>query len=177
MIQIRERDLDAQELSRFTSAAIEIARPAGALVLVNDRVDVALATGADGVHLRASSLAAREVRRIAEACGRAGLLVGVSTHSVREAAEASNGGDFVIAGPVFETHSKMEFGPPLGLRKFSKIVRASAVPVLGIGGVNLNNFRSVLECGAAGIAGIGLFSTPGSVAENVEMILRLTPGL
>lgn len=172
LVQIRERDLEAVELSRLVIAAIEIARPDGALVLVNDRLDVALATGADGVHLRSTSLSPATARRIATDCGRGDLLIGTSTHSIAEVIASSADTDFVVFGPVFETASKLEFGPPLGLSKLAVAVRATYLPVIAIGGINLQNFQSVLDCGAAGIAGIGLFTDRSAVATNVKELLR-----
>src|SRR5262245_6359351 len=96
LIQIREKDMSARALAAFTRAAIELARPHGARVLVNDRLDVAMAAGADGVHLRASSIPAREVRAVATKKGLDDFLIGVSTHSVAEAKSAEDGGaDFI----------------------------------------------------------------------------------
>lgn len=169
LVQVRERDLSAAELYRFVEHVIEIAHPAGALVLVNDRVDVAMAAGADGVHLRASSLRSNVVR------GRFGddLLIGVSVHSVDEVKQNEDA-DFLVLGPVFETQSKLKFGRPLGLDVLKHGVGAATVPLLGIGGINLGNFRSVLDTGTAGIAAIGLFTNAETAAENVRTLLSVS---
>ncbi|MBO0727168.1 MAG: thiamine phosphate synthase, partial [Blastocatellia bacterium] len=112
LIQIREKDMSAKELGVFTRAAIDRARPHGARVLLNDRLDVAMAAGADGVHLRASSIPAREVRAAAAQRGLNDFLIGVSTHSIVEARMAEEGGaDFIVCGPVYDTPSKRSFGP------------------------------------------------------------------
>jgi len=149
--------------------AIAVARPYGARVLVNDRLDVALAAGADGVHLRVNSLPAGEVRRVVS---KKDFLIGVSTHSLAEIQTAESGGaDFVVYGPVYDTASKREYGAPLGTQNLARVCKAASIPVLAIGGVNLGNFREVLQCGAAGIAAIGLFTNPGEIEQNVREIL------
>jgi thiamine-phosphate pyrophosphorylase len=173
LIQIREKDMSAKALGAFTRAAIERARPHGARVLVNDRFDVAIAAGADGVHLRASSIPAREVRAVAAKKGLDDFLIGVSTHSVAEAKLAEEGGaDFVVCGPVYDTPSKRIFGPPLGLDVFAEIRDAVEMPVLAIGGINLSNYREALRRGAAGVAAIGLFTDLDSLEQIVRSILN-----
>jgi len=169
LIQIREKDMSAKALAAFTRSAVELARPHGARVLVNDRLDVAMAAGADGVHLRASSIPAREVRAVATKKGLDDFLIGASTHSVAEAKMAEEGGaDFIVCGPVYDTPSKKAFGPPLGLDVFAEILDAVETPVLAIGGINLSNYREPLRRGAAGVAAIGLFAD----VENLEQTIR-----
>jgi thiamine-phosphate pyrophosphorylase len=170
LVQVRERDLGARDLAAFVRAAVAAARPGR--VLVNDRLDVALAAGADGVHLRATSLPAAEARAVASRLGRPDFLIGVSTHALDEAREAEAGGaDFVVAGPVFETPSKLPYGPPLGPDRFAEVCRAVRIPVLAIGGINLENFREPLSRGAAGVAAIGMLSDPRAVARTVRELL------
>jgi len=173
LIQIREKDMSAKALAAFTRAAIELARPHGARVLVNDRLDVALAAGADGAHLRVSSIPASEVRAVAAKKSLDDFLIGVSTHSIAEArlAEESRA-DFIVCGPVYDTPSKMEFGSPLGLDVFAEIRDAVKIPVLAIGGINLSNYREPLRRGAAGLAAIGLFADVESVEQNILSILN-----
>jgi thiamine-phosphate pyrophosphorylase len=169
LIQIREKDMGAMALAAFTRAAVERARPHGARVLVNDRLDVAMAARADGVHLRASSIPAHEARAAAAKKGLDDFLIGVSTHSVAEAKSAEEGGaDFIICGPVYDTPSKRAFGPPLGIECFAEIRNAVEIPVLAIGGINLSNYREPLLRGAAGVAAIGLFTD----LENLEQTIR-----
>jgi thiamine-phosphate pyrophosphorylase len=173
LIQIRETDMSAKALAAFSRAAIERARPHGARVLVNDRLDVAMAVGADGVHLRVSSIPAREVRAVAAQRGLDDFLIGVSTHSIAEAKMAEEGGaDFIVCGPVYDTPSKREFGPPLGLDVFAEIRDAVKIPVLAIGGINLSNYREPLRRGAAGIAAIGLFTDLDNIEQNIRSILN-----
>jgi thiamine-phosphate pyrophosphorylase len=165
--------MSAKALGAFTRAAIERARPHGARVLVNDRLDVAMAAGADGVHLRASSIPAREVRAVAAKKGLDDFLIGVSTHSIAEARLAEEGGaDFIVCGPVYDTPSKRAFGPPLGLDVFAEIRGAVNIPALAIGGINLSNYHELLLRGAAGVAAIGLFADVGNLEQIVRSILN-----
>ena len=175
LIQIREKDMNAKALGAFTRAAVELARPRGARVLVNDRLDVAMSAGADGVHLRASSIPAREVRAAAAQRGLKDFLIGVSTHSIAEARLAEEGGaDFIVCGPVYDTPSKREYGAPLGLDAFAEIRSAAQIPVLALGGITLSNYREPLRRGAAGVAAIGLFTDLDNIEQNIRSILNAT---
>lgn len=149
---VRERDLDAHELVDLTMAIVQLTRGTKTRVLVNDRVDVALASGADGVHLRSDSIAPTMIRRMTPE----GFLVGRSVHGVEEAA-AATGVDYLIAGTIWASASKPEGHRLLGLDGFSAIVRAVRVPVLAIGGVTIDHVGEVAAAGGAGIAAIGLF--------------------
>src|SRR5262245_18407843 len=173
LVQIREKDMSAKALAAFTRAAVERARPHGARVLVNDRLDVAIAAGADGVHLRVSSIPAREVRAGAAKKGLDDFLIGVSTHSIAEARLAEEGGaNFIVCAPVYDTPSKRAFGPPLGLDVFAEIRGAVKIPVLAIGGINLSNYHEPLRRGAAGVAAIGLFADVDSLEQTIRSILN-----
>jgi thiamine-phosphate diphosphorylase len=152
LIQIRERDLPAAELAALVRDAVGAARGSATRILVNDRLDVALACGADGVHLRADSVAAREVRRIAPA----GFLITQAIHSADEARRAVDV-DYIVAGTVFATASKPDADRWLGIDGLRAVVNASPAPVLAIGGVTPDRIREILRTGAAGIAAIGLF--------------------
>jgi thiamine-phosphate pyrophosphorylase len=165
MVQIRERDLSARELLSVADAATAAAGPASnTIMLINDRADVAASAGA-GVHLTTRSMTAAVVRR---AFGPS-MLIGVSTHSLEEAEEAEQkGANFVVFGPVFETESKMVYGPPVGTEALREVVARVSIPVLALGGINLSNFREPLDCGAAGIAGISLFAK----AEDLSALVR-----
>jgi len=160
IVQIREKSLPARELYEFTARAVEITRGSKTRLLVNDRVDIALAAGADGVHLTARSLPAAIVRNI---CGPE-FLIGVSTHSLAEARAAQAGGaDFVVFGPIFDTESKRAFGEPQGLDKLRELTsELGGFPVLAIGGITRENFAACVDVGASGIAGISLFEHLGN---------------
>ncbi len=167
LIQIREKDLSARELAEFARAAIAVARPHGTRVIINDRADVALAVGADGVHLRVSSLSVEDVRSIVPP----GFLIGVSTHSLAEAQTAQAGGaNFITCGPVYETPSKREYGEPLGLTAFRAIAEAVTIPTYALGGINVENFREPLQHGAAGIAAISLFQSAERLADIISAV-------
>lgn len=180
LIQIRERDLEARDLIAFVRAAISLARPHQSKVLVNDRLDVALAADADGVHLRSSSMNAFDARSVARLGPQRDFLIGASVHSLEESRSAiDHGADFLVCGPVFETASKRQYGAPLGVDKLAEISAESRIPVLGIGGINCENAHQVLTQGAAGIAGISLFTELRLIPEKVSTILslELTPSI
>lgn len=163
-------------LGEFTRAAIERARPHSSRVLVNDRFDVAMSVGADGVHLRASSIPPHEARDEAVRKGLDDFLIGVSTHSIAEARLAEDGGaDFIVCGPVYDTPSKRSFGAPLGLELFAEICGAVKIPALALGGINLSNYHEPLRRGASGIAAIGLFADADKLEQNIQTISRSQP--
>lgn len=168
LIQLREKKLSARSLYQLTLQAAQITRGSATRLLVNDRADIACAAGADGVHLTAQSLDAGAVRR---AFGR-DFLIGVSTHSTAEAHHARAGGaDFAVFGPVFDTPSKRDYGPPLGTRGLAETARAVApFPLLALGGVTLENASDVLRSGAQGVAAIRLFNDAAELGEVVRVI-------
>jgi thiamine-phosphate pyrophosphorylase len=176
LIQIRERDLDDRALVALVREAIARVEGTGALVLVNDRLDIALAAGADGVHLRSDSPPARRVREIA-----ASLVIGRSVHAVAEALDeapastsatvAAGRCDYLIAGTVFPTPSKPE-GHLLGVAGLRDLCAAVALPVLAVGGMSVQRSFDVARVGAAGIAAIRLFADPATVEETVTRVRR-----
>jgi thiamine-phosphate pyrophosphorylase len=168
LFQIREKSLPARALYELTSRAVEITQGSKTRLLVNDRADIARASRADGVHLTARSLPAQVVREIYGP----EFLIGVSTHSLREAEEARKGGaDFVVFGPVFETESKREFGEPQGLDKLREVTRAFAdFSVLAIGGITLENVAECFAAGAHGVAAIRLLNDAETMASTVNTI-------
>jgi thiamine-phosphate pyrophosphorylase len=149
-VQIREKDTSAREL-------IDLVRSAVALrvkVLVNTRVDVAIAAGAAGVHLPAGSITGSEWRAITPA----GFLIGVSCHSLDDVLRAEReGADYVVFGPVFTPLSKTSDLAPRGLDELRLVSRAVKIPVLALGGITKGNAAACMEAGASGVAGISLF--------------------
>jgi thiamine-phosphate pyrophosphorylase len=156
LFQIREKLLHARVLYELVARAAEITHGSRTRLLVNDRSDITLAAGADGVHLTTQSLPVDVVRNI---CG-SEFLIGVSTHSLEEARTARAGGaDFVVFGPVFETESKRAFGEPQGLDKLAEVARElGEFPVVAIGGITLENVDGCFQAGARGIAAIRLLN-------------------
>lgn len=156
LIQIREKRLSARVLFDLTEGAVRIVNGSTTRVLINDRADIAAGAGASGVHLTTQSLDPAIIRR---SFGD-GLLIGVSTHSLDEARRAHEGtADFIVFGPIFQTLSKAQFGPPVGLPELSEATRELAgFPVLALGGVSEDNADRCFKAGASGIAGISMFS-------------------
>ena len=148
-VQIREKHLSAHLLFKLAAAAANITSNTGTKLLVNGRADIALAAGADGVHLPANSLSPRTVR----AAFPNDFVIGVSTHSL-EAAESAKkqNADLVTYGPVFSSPGK---GPPKGISCLASVCeRLGSFPVIALGGIDKNNFQDVLDAGAAGFAAI-----------------------
>jgi thiamine-phosphate pyrophosphorylase len=166
-IQIREKDLEGRALARLVRRAAETTRGSGAKILVNDRLDVAVAAGAAGIHLGEASLPVETVAEWRRAASRSGFQIGVSCHSVEAARAAERGGaDYIIFGPVYPTPSKASFGPPQGISGLHEVCAAVRIPVLAIGGLTLENADSCIEAGAAGVAAIRLFQeTPNAAAR------------
>lgn len=151
-VQIREKDLNDRDLLDLTLKARSILPPPSVL-LVNGRLDVALAAGADGCHLPADGVPLAALRQ------RFGPepLLGLSTHHVEEVAQAArDGADYVTFGPVYFTPSKAHYGPPRGIDELARATQAG-IPVYALGGVTLSRFDELVAAGAAGVAGIRLF--------------------
>jgi thiamine-phosphate pyrophosphorylase len=157
LIQVRERDLEALALAEIVTGVLHGVRGTETRVVVNDRLDIALACGADGVHLRSDSIPAQAARALAPA----GFLVGRSVHGTDEAVRSAAHVDYLIAGTVFATASKPDGRRLIGPDGLRAIVAAVSVPVLAIGGVTADRVETIAECGAAGVAAIGLFSDAG----------------
>jgi thiamine-phosphate pyrophosphorylase len=156
-VQLREKDLDDRDLYDLARLARTVLPPPTRL-LVNGRLDVALAAGADGVHLPADGVPVRALRA---RFGRE-VLIGRSTHTLEEVERARDeGADYVTFGPVFATPGK---GPPVGLEALARAATAG-VPVLALGGVTLERLEDLAAAGAAGVAAIRLFQSPGNLTE------------
>jgi thiamine-phosphate pyrophosphorylase len=166
LLQIRERDLEASELVSLAADVMRVAHGTTTRVIVNDRLDVALAAGADGVHLRADSVPASAARSIAPA----GFLIGRSVHRLDEAVRVARDVDYLIAGTVFSTPSKPDGAPLLGVDGLSSIVAAVRVPLLAIGGISIERIGQIAEAGAAGVAAVGMF-----IGHRGETSCRATP--
>ena len=158
LIQIREPELPDRVLLEVVSRCVDLARGTGSVIIVNDRLDVALGAGAGGAHLRTHSVPARVASRHAPA----GFLLGRSVHGAAEAARVADSGslDYLVLGTVFSSRSKPGV-PPCGVGMLGAVAHAVDLPVLAVGGVTVDRAVEVFRAGAAGVAAIGLFARPG----------------
>jgi thiamine-phosphate pyrophosphorylase len=153
VIQLREKECGCRDLSRIGRTLCEITRKTGTLFIVNDRLDVALACGADGVHLGQDDIRVGVARQIAPP----GFIIGVSVGTVDEAVMAEQAGaDYLALSPVFSTASKNNAGTGRGLGVLREIRRNVSVPVIAIGGINRDNVCDVIAAGADGVAVISV---------------------
>lgn len=166
-LQLREKDLPPDELYRLALDLKSLAERYGASLLINDRIDVAMAVGADGVHLGEHSLPTSAARRI---LGNKAI-IGRSTHRVEDTLQAATeGADFVTFSPIYFTPSKAPYGEPQGVDALRCACAASPLPVLALGGIRQDRIREVRSAGAAGIALISALlqaSDPASAARSL----------
>jgi thiamine-phosphate pyrophosphorylase len=168
-IQLRAKTDTAREMVELARALREATHAAGALLIVNDRVDVALAAGADGAHVGDDDLPVPAARRIVPP----GFLLGRSTETPQQAVQArEDGADYVGVGPVYETASKDDAGNPVGLARVAAVVRAAGIPAVGIGGIDAANAAEVVRAGAVGVAVIRAVMQAHDPAEAVRELLR-----
>jgi len=184
-VQIREKDLPARELASLTRQALRIAakysvnRSSPIRVLLNDRLDVAIAERADGIHLGEKSLPVGETRTLIKSAvlkqtiGEL-FMIGASCHSI-EAAQAAerDGANYIFFGPIFATPSKERFGAPQGVDCLAQICHVISIPVLAIGGITLENANSCIAAGATGIAAIRLFQNATDPAGSMRPLHRM----
>lgn len=169
-VQLREKTLPAGQVFKMANKLRAIAEDFGACLFINERVDIALCVGAEGVHLGQSGIPVSAARKIASK----NLLIAVSTHSVQEALEAeTNGADFITYGPVYQTPSKMKYGAPVGLDSLREAKSNVAIPLLGIGGINLDNAKDVISAGADGIAMIRGILSEKNIDYTVKKYLSI----
>jgi thiamine-phosphate pyrophosphorylase len=167
VFQLREKDLEARELAALAERLLRFITPAGGLLLINDRVDVALAVGANGAHLSQRGLPPAAARSLLGPT----RLLGVSCHSLAEANEAEQGGaDFIVLGPIFYTPSKTLYGPPVGLDMLREVRPRIRIPIFAIGGITAANRAEVLAAGADGIAVISAVMAAPDVSAAVRAL-------
>ena len=187
-VQIREKDLPASELSSLAKHTLQVAaRSSGksqpaTRAFLNDRLDVAIAEHAAGVHLGEKSIPVAEAKRLLalrfpKPARAASFLVGVSCHSLLAALNAEHSGaDYIFFGPVFSTPSKEKFGPPQGLQPLVEVCRSLSIPVLAIGGITLDNAESCFLAGASGIAAIRLFQDSRDPSSTIQQLRQRITG-
>jgi thiamine-phosphate pyrophosphorylase len=146
-VQLREKNLPGRELYQQAQRLRQVTRETGTRLLINDRADIALACGADGIHCPENGLPPDTAKQLLP-----GGLVGASAHSLEAAIRAQlSGADFVLFGPVFETPAKKKFGPPQGLGALAAVVKQVSLPVFAIGGISPDNAFLCIRNGAAGV--------------------------
>lgn len=161
-VQYRHKAADMESLCKEARALRKICRDIA--LLINDRVDVALSVGADGVHLGQGDLSCRAARKL---LGR-GKIIGVTVRAVEQAIEAVNAGaDYVAVGPVFKTGTKTDAGKPVGTELIRKIRKTVSLPLVAIGGIKLDNAREVLDAGADAICAISPVVTKANVKAEI----------
>lgn len=167
VVQLRDKARSPAELVGIGRAIARLTRQAGAVFIVNDRLDVAIACGADGVHLGQDDLRVDTARQLAPP----GFIIGVSVSTVDEAVRAGReGADYLAVSPVFSTASKDDAGPGHGLERLREIRRAVDLPLVAIGGINRQNVRDVIAAGADGIAVISaVVASPDITAAAREL--------
>jgi len=167
-VQLREKDLATLDLYRLAEKLLARTRAAGAALLINDRVDVALALDADGVHLTRRSLPPAEARTLLGPS----KLVGISCHSLPDLLEAVAGGvDFVVLGPIFETPSKRPYGPPLGSGALREARALTTLPLVAIGGITPAQVPEVAAAGADGVAVVSaVMAAPDPAAAAADLL-------
>ena len=167
-IQLREKGLDSGEMYRLAETLLAMTRRTGAALLINDRADVAMALGADGVHLTRKSLPPRDVRSLVGSR----MLIGISCHGLEDVREAVDGGvDFVVLGPIYATRSKAPYGPPLAPGILREARRICPLPILAIGGIKTARVSEVVSAGADGVAAISaVLAAPDPGAATRELL-------
>ena len=168
-VQLREKDLDIRSLAELAGDLLALTRKHDGLLFINDRVDLVLALGADGVHLRSDSMPIRAARRVLGPHP----LIGTSVHNVAEVLNAeADGADFAVLGPVYDTPSKRAYGDPIGLRPLEEASQQSHIPVFAIGGISLPRVQEVSRVGARGVAIISAILEATDVESTTCLLLN-----
>jgi thiamine-phosphate pyrophosphorylase len=164
LIQLREKIAAPREFYEAALAAVEIARSLGVRIIINDRVDIAVAVGADGVHLGQDDLPPDRARELLGSQA----IIGFSTHNLKQALEAdSTSADYIAFGPIFRTSTKQNPDPVVGLEQLSEIKRRVSKPIVAIGGITLERAEGVIRAGAASLAVISDLYSTGDITRRV----------
>lgn len=172
-VQLREKDLSGRALFVLAGELREITRKWKAKLFINDRTDVALAVGADGVHCRETSMDPKNIKRV-----RSSIMVGCSVHSMQASRQAEKeGADFLLFGPVYYTASKAKYGPPQGISTLQKVADTINIPVFAVGGITPGRAPECRSAGAYGVAGISSIMTADSIQQKVKQWKSILSGL
>lgn len=167
-IQLRDKAANARELLEAGRIILPVVHGAGALFFINDRVDVALALGADGVHVGPNDTPASAIRRVVPQ----GFIIGGSTDKPVQAQQlVSEGVDYIGCGTVYTTSTKPDAGASIGVEGLQSVVDSVEVPVIGIGGISADRVAEVARSGAAGVATVGAVMGAADVADEVVRLL------
>lgn len=169
-VQLREKDLGTRELLRLAYRMRDLTNKYSARLFINNRFDIALAVGADGVHLAQDSIPAEAVRKAVK--GK--LLIGVSAHSLKEAKSAQKAGaDFITLGPIYRTPSKLNYGSPLGINTLKKVSMGIRVPVFAIGGVKGRKIKELKKTGTYGVAVISEIFEASDIQKKTKELINI----
>lgn len=166
-VQLRAKDRDSRHLLGLAAQLRKITSDTGTFFTVNERLDIALAVNADGIHLPEGGLPPEVAKRLNPR-----FVVGVSVHSLNAGLRAEKeGADYVVFGPIFHTPSKMVYGHPQGVHKLKEMVERLSIPVIAIGGISPFHAQECLEVGAHGVAAIGAFTLTSDVQKTIDKFL------
>ena len=169
-VQLREKDLSLREQMQMAIGIQKVTRKFGMKLFINDRVDLCLAIDADGVHLPSTGLPIAIARKMLGT----EKIIGVSCHALQDVLRAeSEGADYAVLGPVYDTPSKREYGKPLGIDYFKKAREATRIPLFAVGGIKAANIEAVMQSGADGVAIISEVMAANPVRDACEAILNL----
>jgi thiamine-phosphate diphosphorylase len=170
IIQIREKKLSIPDYIKLASEALQLTRAHDAFLIINDAIEVAMAVGADGLHLGQEDISIKEARNILGD----GAVIGISVKTEDETVYAEeNGADYLAVNGVFPTATKEDLGDCVGLEGIARICRSTHLPVVGIGGITLNNCRSVIEAGAHGIAVVTAITMSDNIPQTCRSFLEI----
>ncbi|MBI5049005.1 MAG: thiamine phosphate synthase [Deltaproteobacteria bacterium] len=176
-VQLREKDLNANELFELAQSMKKLTSQYGAKLFINDRIDIAIAVEAYGVHLGQKSFSPENVREVLNSSQLtvhdSRLLIGVSTHSLKEAKKAEqDGADFITIGPLFYTPSKARYGEPLGVDIIKRVKAGIKIPVFAIGGIKKNNIKDAMDADADGVALISAIISANEPSKAAREIIQ-----
>ncbi len=169
-VQLREKDLSARELYQLACSMRSLCTRRDALLLINDRIDIAIASGADGIHLPSDSFTVRDARKLLGPS----RLIGVSTHN-RAQLDAASEADFAVFGPVFDPVSKKAYGPATGTDALAEACASTSIPVYALGGITPARIPEIQNSGAAGVALIGAIFAVEQPADAMRELIEAMP--